>query len=127
MNVVYNINMSFGQPTPTARRLIKERGAICEVKGCSNLAVEAHHCLYHRRRGKHPVPELDMDENLQLVCLQCHRVTGRANGFENRVDFWKRQCERFGREHMIEWNQGLPIKVKEHYEDGEEVKNDFAD
>jgi hypothetical protein len=106
--------MSFGQVTPTARRLIKERGGICEVEGCYNNAVEAHHCLYKRRRGKHPVPELDMDENLQLVCYEDHHVTGKADSYENRVQFWEKQCERFGREHMIAWHESLPIKVKEN-------------
>ena len=103
-----------GKPTPTARRLIKERGAICEVEGCHNLAVEAHHCLYRRRRGKHPVPELDQDENLQLVCYEDHHITGIADSHENKVAFWHKQCERYGHEHMVSWHEGLPIKVKEH-------------
>jgi len=107
----------FGQPTPTARRLMKERGiSQCEVEGCNNPAMEAHHVFHGKRHGKrHPVPELDADENLQLVCKECHSVTGKALSYENRINFWKVQCERFGHEHMRKWYEELPIKVKHHY------------
>ena len=98
-------------PTETAMRLIKERNRVlCEV--CNiRPAQEAHHCLYIRKRGKRPVPQLDMDENLQLVCKKCHSV--EAKTFENKVRFWHIQCERYGHEHMVEWHVGLPIKQKE--------------
>jgi len=104
----------FGQPTPTARRLMKERGiSQCEVQGCNNPAEEAHHCLYGKKGGKHPVPELNMDENLQLVCRICHKHSGRARSHENKVYFWNVQCDRYGREHMIKWHDSLSLKVKE--------------
>ena len=102
--------MGFGQVTPTARRLIKERGGICEVEGCYNNAVEAHHCLYGRKKGH---PELDMDENLQLVCYACHYPTGKAKSFENKLNFWFRQCERYGHKHMVEWHSMVRLKMKE--------------
>ncbi len=109
--------MTFGQPTPTALRLIKDRGSTCEVEGCYNLATESHHVFYNRRRGKrHPVPELDVDENLQLVCEEDHHVTGRASSWDNKICFWRVQCQRYGTEHMINWHQSLPLKVKENYE-----------
>ena len=101
-------------PTETAMRLIEERNQYtCEVFGCENAAEEAHHCFYHRRRGKHPVPELDMDENLELVCIPCHKHTGRANSFENRMHFWQVQCERYGYEHMKAWHDAIPLKTKD--------------
>jgi len=110
----YNEGMTFGQPTPTAKRLIQKRGCLCEVEGCFNLATEAHHCLYGRKRGKkHPIPQLDMDENLQLVCERCHHVTGKAKSHQNKVHFWHVQCERYGHQHMVDWHNSLPIKIKE--------------
>lgn len=106
--------MTFGKATPTARRLIQVRGAVCEVDGCLRLATEAHHCLFGRRKGKrHPVSEFDMDENLQLVCEECHAA--KAKSHENKVSFWERQCERYGKEHMLEWLENLPPKIIRPY------------
>ena len=96
---------------------MKERGSVCEVEGCLNLATEAHHVFYNRRRGKHAVPELDVDENFELVCHSCHSITGKATSYENRVQFWEKQCERYGREYMRRWHEELPIKVKHKYLD----------
>jgi hypothetical protein len=103
--------------TPTAERLAKERGELCEVEGCYNLGEEAHHVFYGRRRGKHAVPELDVDENFQLVCEDCHKYSGKATSYENRLQFWEKQCERYGRQHMVLWHLSLPIKVKHKYLD----------
>jgi len=116
ISVIRKEIMGFGQVTPTARRLIKERGSTCEVEGCYNLATEVHHVFYGRRRGKrHPVSELDVDENFMLVCHSCHSTTGKALSYENRVAFWEKQCERYGHEHMVKWHESLPIKVKHGY------------
>ena len=83
---------------------------MCEVAGCTNPAEEAHHVFYHRRKGK---PELDVDENFQLVCVSCHKHTGKAKSYENRVYFWQVQCERYGHEHMVRWHDSVKLKVKE--------------
>jgi hypothetical protein len=79
-----------------------------------NQGAESHHCLYHRKRGKHAVPELDMDENLQVVCLSCHKHTGKALTFQNRLHFWEVQCRRYGHDHMVAWHNALPLTVKEN-------------
>lgn len=102
----------FGQPTETALRLMKERGITCEVEGCLETAMEAHHCLYRKKKGKKPVKELDMDENLQLVCEAHHAV--EAKSYKNKIYFWHVQCERFGKEHMIKWHNSVPLKIKEY-------------
>lgn len=100
--------------TSTALRLIAERfQPMCEVEGCTNPAEEAHHVFYGRRKG---VPELDVDENFQLVCVDCHKFSGKAKTYENKRQFWKVQCERYGTKHMKEWNESLPLKVKERFE-----------
>ena len=98
-------------PTPTALRLMADREIVtCECEGCDRPAVHAHHCLYGRDKR---YPELNDDENLQLVCYQCHFVTGKADSWENRQFFWGVQCERYGSDHMIEWHDNLRLKVKE--------------
>lgn len=99
--------------TSTALRLISERNQpTCEVLGCENPAEEAHHCLYRKKKGKHPVPELDMDENLQLVCKPHHEV--EAKSYKNKIYFWGVQCKRYGHEHMVDWHESLPLKIKEY-------------
>jgi len=98
-------------PTPTALRLMAERGIItCECEGCNNLAEQAHHCLYGRSKR---YPDLNADENFQIVCHVCHFETGAANSWENRHYFWGVQCERFGYQHMVDWHNNLRLKVKE--------------
>lgn len=100
-------------PTSTALALMKERNIhICQCCGLRQ-AEEAHHCLYRRMKG---VAELNDVKNLQLVCRECHYITGKADSWENRVAFWEWACEYFGREQMIAWHQSLPLKIKERYE-----------
>jgi hypothetical protein len=96
--------------TKTAYELMKERGIWkCQVCGV-NPGEEAHHCLYHRRKG---VNQLNDHENLQIVCRMCHKHNGRALTFQNRLDYWEWACGYYGKEHMIKWNESLPLKVKE--------------
>ena len=99
-------------PTMTALILIHDRKTdICEV--CNkNPGVEAHHCLYRRdRRVKNG--SLDEIYNLQLVCYQCHHVTGLADSYENRENFWRSQVERYGLQAMLRWHERVPYKIKE--------------
>ncbi len=101
-------------PTATALRLMQERNQLtCEVPGCDKPAEEAHHVFYGRKRGKRPVPEFDMDENLMLVCHSCHHATGRAKSYEVACAFWKVQCQRYD---MHTWNESLPIIYKNSFE-----------
>jgi hypothetical protein len=101
-------------PTATALRLMSERNQwTCEVEGCDNPAEEAHHIFYGRKRGKRPVHEFDMDQNLMLVCRECHHITGKAKSYETACAFWKVQCERYD---MHAWNESLPIIYKNSFE-----------
>jgi uncharacterized protein YcsI (UPF0317 family) len=86
----------------------------CQVKGCSNPGEEAHHCLHGRMKG---VTELNQYENLQIVCRKCHHITGAAKTWENRVNYWRWACSWYGKQHMIDWWNDVPIKVKERYEE----------
>lgn len=101
----------FNNATPTALRLMRDRDrTVCEVEGCDRPAVHAHHCL-HKRAKRYP--QLNDDENLQLVCYVCHMINGKADSWENRLHFWGVQCERYRRSHMVEWYSELPLKAKE--------------
>lgn len=97
-------------PTETALMLIAERGYYCEVDGCNRLGQEAHHCLY--RRDKNVKDVLEQKYNLQLVCHECH-ANGDADSFENRLSFWNKQCQRYGKETMLNWHNNVPYKIKE--------------
>jgi hypothetical protein len=98
-------------PTATALRLMQERNQwTCEMEGCERPGAEAHHCLYKKAKR---YPELNCDENFQIVCKP-HHETRMTDTYENRLYFWRVQCERYGREHMIAWHDALPLKVKEY-------------
>jgi hypothetical protein len=101
-------------PTSTALALMKERNIhVCQVCG-ERPAEEAHHMLYSKKKG---ITDLNLYENLCLVCRQCHHITGKAKTWEAKVAYWEWACNFYGRERMIAWHRELPLKVKERYED----------
>lgn len=89
-------------------RLIRERGKFCER--CGEEAMDLHHGIEGRMKKK---PELNVEENGELLCRDCHANPG---GYDERVQFWNRQCERYGYDHMRTWHDGLNLKVKEMFE-----------
>lgn len=89
-------------------RLIKERGKACER--CEEDAMDLHHGLEGRMKSK---PELNVEENGELLCRDCHANPG---GYKARVKFWKRQCRRYGKQHMRDWHDGLNLKIKEVFD-----------
>ena len=91
--------------TQLKKRLVDERGPECER--CGEEATDLHHALIGRMKGK---PELNVEENAQLLCKKCHSNVG---GYAERCEFWKVQCERYGVEHIKAWYDGLDLKVKE--------------
>ena len=98
--------------TETAMAIIIERKtAVCECC-CAAPAEQAHHCLYGKdNKNKAAKKLLNMTYNLMLVCAACHSRAAKSH--ENKVRFWKMQCERYGEKVMIEWHNKLPYKVKE--------------
>jgi hypothetical protein len=86
-----------------------KRGHLCEW--CHKReGVERHHCLIHDSVRFHE--ELTVEENLMLACSYCHTGICVLNGFDVRVEFWKRQCERYGPDHMLDWLDSLPDKLR---------------
>ena len=91
------------------KRLIKERGPKCER--CRDKdATDLHHSLIGRMKKK---PELNVEENGELLCKECHKFPG---SYDERVIFWNEQCRRYGYEHMRAWYDGLNLKVKEVFD-----------
>lgn len=74
--------------------------------------VEFHHCLYHRMKS---VPELNCPENL-LPLTKAEHAEFHAEGYSGRCRAWRMKCEEFGRQHMIEWHESLPLVCKENFE-----------
>ena len=103
-------------PTKTALALMKERNlSTCQVEGCGNPAQEAHHCLYGNRKKapKQLRDQLNDPRNLQLVCRECHKFTGKAKTYENKLKFWEWGCRFYGHDKMVRWHEELLLKVKE--------------
>ena len=91
--------------TELKRRLIQERGKACER--CPEDATDLHHGLIGRMKKK---PELNVEENAELLCKECHKNVG---GYNERCEFWEKQCERYGYDHIKAWYDGLNLKFKE--------------
>jgi len=97
--------------TACAKRLIQQRKiSVCQVCG-ERPAQEAHHCLYGKKKG---VKELDEDYNLQLVCVECHKFSGLAKSYENKLQFWNWACDYYGKAIMLDWHDRVPLKIKEY-------------
>jgi hypothetical protein len=84
----------------------------CEYCGI-RAATDGHHCLIHRMKK---FKELGLPQNIMWVCNQCHLHNGELNSWEFRVRFWDTQCDRYGKETMVEWLNTLPLKIKPKFE-----------
>ena len=88
-------------------RLLVQRGGVCEH--CyARQATDLHHCLIRRDKR---FPQLNTEENYMIVCHECH-MSGIVDAKVVRDKFWKTQCRRYGAEHMQDWLDNLPMKVK---------------
>jgi hypothetical protein len=88
--------------------LLKERGPLCEC-GCGQKWTDCHHMLIHRMAGR---SFLDCRENIMVLFHDCHMSGKKINGYKAQQSFWERQCARYGEEHMQNWLDRLPLKVK---------------
>jgi hypothetical protein len=86
-----------------------DRGGWCYM--CETAPwTELHHCLVHKKYGH---PEYDCVENLMPVCSDCHPY---ANGYKIRCRFWRSQVKLYSRDRMMEWLDGLNLKVPLRFE-----------
>lgn len=79
---------------------------------CGKRPVEFHHAIYRRNKN---IPELNEPENLLPLCVVHHKIF-EAGGYEYRCRAWQMKVDEFGFEHMTDWHEKLPMKVKERFE-----------
>ena len=89
------------------RELFDLRGSRCEC-GCGRLAHDAHHGLVHRMKR---FPELDCPENILLVNHDEH-ILRKFDNLQWRRYFWEVQVDRYGHDHMMQWVNALPSKLR---------------
>lgn len=97
----------------TVSELQDKRGYFCEC-GCGQQNHDRHHCLIPQinKKGKTKWAILDEEENLVLVNHWEHTDLRKFDNLEWRRYFWKRQCDRYGKEHMQAWVASLPSKLR---------------
>lgn len=81
----------------------------CAMSG--EYPVEFHHCLYKRMKR---FPELNAPENLLPLTKKWHAIF-EAGGYEYRCKAWQMKVEEYGAQHMTDWHDKLPMKVKERF------------
>jgi hypothetical protein len=81
----------------------------CEM--CPAHGDDWHHGIYKRNKK---IPQLNSKENMIYLCKEHHRLL-ESMGYEGRCFVWKVKCIEFGEEHMRQWHEELPMKVKEHF------------
>lgn len=94
---------------PGAEELAEARGWVCEVCG-KRRGTQRHHALFRTDRR---FPMLDVAINYQLVCPVCHTETGEADSRQNRLTFYEKQCERYGKGVVDGWIDSLPMLNKD--------------
>jgi len=84
---------------------------LCRVRP----AVHLHHAVINkgkvRNRKLHKY--LDVKENALEVCEKCHKF---ADSYGFRVEAYRINAKRYGRERMRTWYNDLPLKIKEKME-----------
>ena len=89
------------------RELVQERTKTCEF--CGAVAVDAHHAIISTQKRSRKI--LNDPRNLVLVCRACH-----VNSEDAIRQAWGLLCERYGRDVMVEWVEGLDLLVKPRVE-----------
>ena len=74
--------------------------------------VEWHHAIYRRNKN---IPELNAPENL-LPLTHDEHVEFHEQGRSGKCRAWLMKCEEFGHDHMVAWNESLPMICKENFE-----------
>lgn len=99
---------------------------------CGNIMprekLQRHHTFFKRTKNKRAKESVDDERNITLVCARCHSTdgtTGLANSRDYKLRAWIKQCERYGRDSMIEWYNSVPLIIKERF--WEEDKNEIQE
>ena len=74
----------------------------------------AHALIYKRYKpGAKNRKLTDVKENFMPCCDECQKFSETREG---RLKAWEVLCGRYGREHMRDWHDNLPLKIKESFE-----------
>lgn len=97
---------------PSAYELAEARNWICEC-GCGEHVnrhggPERNHCIFPDRKRHHS--EVSRAWNYQLVAHNHHE---NCHTLENRIRFYKIQCDRYGREFMEGCLKQVPVHPSE--------------
>ena len=84
---------------------------LCKIRP----AIHLHHAVISKGkvRNKKKHKYLDVKENALEVCGTCHPF---ADAYDVRLSAWEINCRRYGIEHMIEWYDELPLRIKDRME-----------
>ena len=95
------------------RELEYERGHFCENCGVSHPLDPAHHGVIWRLKGANNI--LDVKFNLLILCMSCHKWfhDHKQDGIRQA---WALLVERYGRQAMVDWLEGLDLLVKPRIE-----------
>ena len=86
--------------------------AICPRVHQSHETMHAHHAVYSA--DKNFSKWLDSEQNIQLMCNDCHsKRHGYLTSWFGRCMAWTKKIEQ-GYE-MDEWNDGLPMLIKDNF------------
>ena len=88
--------------TELAESIIAERGNKCEF--CEQPAWDLHHALVYRNTKQKKI--LDVKYNMILVCRKHH-----VHSPDAIRQAWALLVERYGRDAMVEWVEGLDLLV----------------
>ena len=77
-----------------------------------NIATQLMHALFYKRYlpGQKNAKVRDVRENALPGCDDCQKF---SETYEGRCHAWKMLCKREGAEHMLEWYNNFPAKIKE--------------
>jgi len=78
-------------------------------------AVHLHHGVVNKGkvRNKSLHKYLDVKENALEVCEMCHKM---ADAYEIRAVAYRINSERYGCNHMDNWYENLPLRIKERFD-----------
>ena len=92
------------------------RNQVCY--GCGTQKdLQVHHCLFDDvKKHRKKIKQLQDVRNLMILCRHCHIDLRLFKGYDDRKEFWYRQCEIYGHEKMLEWLSSVPLIEKERYD-----------
>lgn len=100
--------------TPSTRERVfheqKGKCARCWRTFQSHEDLHAHHAVYTKDKR---IKELDMAENIVLVCPKCHSDHGYLSSWFARCQAWSEKID-LGYD-MVAWEKSLPMLIHDEF------------